>query len=140
MWAIVLPVLKGIWKILSIGIMIPIWLIILVLGWSYIDKNWAVKKAVNNALTELVAGAELRAAAATIENEKRLRTFAEGSLVEARRRAEAAEKANEKFQEELSEKESENEELAKELEQVAAIPLSDECKPSPELLNSLRNK
>lgn len=133
-------ILGGVWKVLTIGIIIPIWLILLVLGWSYIDKNWSVKRAVNKAVTELVAGAELKAAAATIENEKRLRTFAEGSLLEAKLRAEAAERANTKFQVELEEKEKENEELEKELQTVADLPLSGECKPTPELLNSLRNK
>lgn len=77
-----------IWKvgraILTFGITLPLWLFLVAGGWLWWGKTSAVRLAVNNAVTELVAGAEMDARKAKAVEEARRRAAAVKSLEDYR--------------------------------------------------------
>lgn len=66
--------------ILVFGITLPLWAFLVAGAWLWLDRTSAIRQAVNEAVTELVAGAELTAANATIEEERRRRAAAEYAI------------------------------------------------------------
>ncbi|MEP9389672.1 hypothetical protein [Mesorhizobium sp. KR9-304] len=75
-------ILGALWNVAKIAIPVPLVVIALAFGWWQIDKTSAVRRAVDDALTEAVAGAKIAALEARIvENERQLaagRKAAEG--------------------------------------------------------------
>jgi len=67
-----LSIVKLAWSVLGFIIPVPVGVILVLSGWLYFDRNSAVREAVNKATTELVAGAELRAAEAKFKAQKQL--------------------------------------------------------------------
>ncbi|GAA4108948.1 hypothetical protein ACFFTN_01540 [Aminobacter aganoensis] len=109
-WLALKPFALAAWRVLTIMIPIPLALIVAVGIWVHFDKSSAVRKAVDKAVTELVAGAEIDALEAQLAAEKTARAFMEGkaaSLAEANQRFEdariAAERANEGLSDDLEE-------------------------------------
>lgn len=114
-----------------VSIPIPLALIAAAWLWVTFDKSSAVRRAVDKATTELVAGAQLKALEATIDAERRLRMFADG-------KATAAADANKTYQDRLILSELENEGLANELAELQSRPAPDGCVIDRTLLDRLR--
>lgn len=73
------------WRIARISLPVPLFVIALAFGWWQLDKHSAVRRAVDDALTEAVAGAKIAAL--------------EAQLAERTRQLEAGRKAAEGFAE-----------------------------------------
>jgi len=71
------------WRIARISLPVPLFVIALAIGWWQFDKHSAVRRAVDDALTEAVAGAKIAAL--------------EAQLAERTRQLEAGRKAAEGF-------------------------------------------
>lgn len=126
--------------VLTFGLTVPLWLILAAALWVHFDRSSAVRQAVDRAVTELVAGAELDAAKARLEAMRRLHAMALGAAEEARRRAQAAEDANRAFAADLAASDAIREEIANDLEELLARPVDAACAVSPGLLDRLRNR
>ncbi len=124
--------------ILTFGITLPAWAFLAAGIWLWWDKTSAVREAVDKAVTELVAGAEIEALEAKVEGERRLRMYAEGNAQEARRRADAAETANTELAARGALDALENERMRDELDDVRASEPA--CVVGPDLGSRLRNR
>ena len=67
-------------RVLLIAVPIPVALIVAAALWVWLDKRSAVRLAVDKAVTELVAGADLRAAEARLAEEQKRRAAAEAAF------------------------------------------------------------
>lgn len=76
-WAIAWKFVK---PILTFGITLPLWVFMAAGLWLWLDRGSAVRVAVNDAVKELVAGAELNAAIAKATEEQRRRQAAVRAL------------------------------------------------------------
>ncbi len=76
-------ILAVLWNVAKIAIPVPLVVIALAVGWWQLDKHSAVRRAVDDALTEAVAGAKIAAL--------------EAQLAERTRQLEAGRKAAEGF-------------------------------------------
>lgn len=123
--------LSMLWRVLRISVPIPLALIIAAGLWVCFDKASAVRMAVNKAVTELVAGAELDALQAQVIEERRLRAFVEG-------KAASLAEANKRFEDARIAAAVENEGLADEIEQLKARDVPDGVDQL--LFDGLRNK
>ncbi|BCH33110.1 hypothetical protein MesoLjLc_50400 [Mesorhizobium sp. L-8-10] len=123
-WGILRP-------ILTFGITLPLWVFIAAGGWLWWDRTSAVREAVEKAVTELVAGAQLDALESQLVEERRLRAFVEG-------KARALEIANKAFEEKYLLAELEKEGLADELDEIRAAPAPDGCVVDRALLERMR--
>ena len=124
-------VLIAAWRLASIIVPIPLALLVAAGLWITFDKASAVRRAVDKAVTDLVAGAQIKAIEATLDAERRLRMYAEG-------KAAAAQAANDAFQQKLVFSEMEKEGLADELAELQSRPAPDGCVVTPDLLDRLR--
>ncbi len=124
---------SALWRVATIMIPIPLALIVIAGLWWKIDTSSRIRNAVDKAVTELVAGAQIKALEATLDAERRLRMFAEG-------REAAAKAATEEFEEKLAQSELENQGLIDELTAIQAQPPPPDCIVSPELLDRLRKR
>lgn len=59
------------WRVAKIAIPVPLVVIALALGWWQIDKGSAVRRAVDKAVTDLVAGAQIAALEAQLAERNR---------------------------------------------------------------------
>lgn len=122
-------------------IVIPIPLFVIVAGglWLWFDTASRVRTAVDKAMRELVAGAEIDALEAKLEGERRLRMYAEGARDEARRVKAEEEKARQEFADKLvlSELESENYEL--EIDKLKGQPRPEGCTADDAYIGGLQN-
>lgn len=124
--------LKFIIGFLTFGVTIPLGVILAAGLWMHFDKGSAVRIAVDRAVTELVAGAELEAA--------RTRADAQAKIItEQRAQMVALELANERFAERLREAEFDLENANDEIQDLATRPISSTCTVDGDLLERLRN-
>lgn len=121
--------------VLTFGITLPVW--VFLAAWLFFQ--WDKSGAVKDAVADLVASAEIEAAEARADAERRLRLLAEGAANEARRRANAAEAANQAFQTRLIVAEHERKALSDELDDLLAQPAPDSCIVDRSLLDRLRD-
>lgn len=126
--------------LLTFGLTIPLWLVAAIALWVHLDKASAVRVAVDKAVTELVAGAELEAAHATAEAERKLRHFAQGQAQEARRRVRVLEDANTAFAAALAAAEAEKEDIRDAIDDLLSRPVDGACAVDADLLGRLRNR
>lgn len=124
---------KAIFEFALIGVTIPIGLIVIAGAWLYFDRSSAIRDAVDRAVTELVAGAELEAA--------RQRNVALLQIVEEqRRRAEAAGRARDEFERAKAEAEAKIGDLADEIAELESRPVAADCRVDPAILDRLHNR
>lgn len=74
--------------ILTFGITLPVWFFLAGSAWLWFDKTSTVRHAVDQAVTGLVAGAQVEALQAELAEQRRLRAWSDGKADEARRAAE----------------------------------------------------
>ncbi|MBZ8133208.1 hypothetical protein [Afifella sp. IM 167] len=120
-------------RILAFGITVPVWVFLAAGLWLHFDKSSAVRQAVDRAVTELVAGAELAAARAEAAAQEKLRVAAEA-------RAAEVSAANARFQERLAEAAREQENLSDEIQELLARPVSADCTVDDDLLGRMPNR
>ncbi|TJW14475.1 MAG: hypothetical protein E5W82_10895 [Mesorhizobium sp.] len=138
--AIWLPIWKVIGPILTYCIAIPIWIILIAGGWIWWDRASAVRLAVNKAVTELVAGAELDALNATLVEERRLRAWSDGKAEEQRKIADEERSARIDLETQLTLTDAEKKEISDELAKIESSPPPADCRVDQRFLDGLRNK
>lgn len=131
---------RHILPLITMGVTIPLWLILAAALWLHLDKGSSIRAAVDRATQQLVAGHELEAARATASAERELRRFFEGAAEAERRRAEALEKANTNFAGALARAEDDKERLTHDLDELLARPVDGACAVDDALLQRLRNR
>ncbi len=117
--------------VLAFSVTLPVWAFLAAGAWLSLDKSSAVRQAVDSAVTELVAGAELEAARAETDA---LREIA----AETQRRLAAANLANALFAERLAESRRTEQELTDEIEDLLAHPVAGDCTVDGDLHRRLR--
>ncbi|MEM6381070.1 MAG: hypothetical protein AAF739_00215 [Pseudomonadota bacterium] len=131
--ALIIKGLRWVLGLLGVGVTIPLGLILAAGLWVHFDKSSTARAAVDRAVTELVAGAELRALRAKL-------SAAETIANEERRRAAAAEAANTRFRTRLQDQTRDLETAQAELTDLLAQPINDQCVVDDALLERLRNE
>jgi hypothetical protein len=125
-WRILAP-------ILTLGITLPVWAFLAAGAWWHFDKNSAIRRAVHDAVTELVAGEELEA--------ERTRVRALTAIqAEQRRKIALLQAANQMFSERLAEAEREKQDMADEINELLDHPVAGDCAVDSDLLDRLRNR
>ncbi|MER8946118.1 hypothetical protein [Mesorhizobium sp. M0959] len=74
---------KWVLPLLTFGITLPVWIFLVAGIWLWWDKTSEVRQAVDKAVTELVAGAQLDALNAELVEQRRLRAWSDGKADEA---------------------------------------------------------
>lgn len=118
---------KGVLAFVTYCLPVPLALIAAAWAWVAIDKHSAVRKAVDKAVTELVAGAQIATLEAQLEASERTAAFERG-------RAEAFEDATKRFDTARKEAEEDAAKLDAELEALKNQPAPEECKVTDDLL------
>lgn len=136
-WAVAGRALLGLVKIV---VPVPLVAILAGLAWVHLDKASAVRRAVDEAVTELVAGARIAALEAEIDGRKRLAAFVAANAEEARLRAETAEAALFELEAQLAASEQKRREFEDDLAERKDDPGPDDGRVGPDLLGRLRNR
>lgn len=125
---------------LAFSIALPLWVFLVGGAWLYFDRASAVRAAVNKAVTELVAGAELDALNATLIEERRLRAWSDGKAEEQRKIADEERSARIDLETQLTITDADKKELADELAKIESSPPPADCRVDQQFLDGLRNK
>lgn len=125
--------LKWLGSFLTFGILIPVWVILLVAGWFHFDKSSAIRLAVDKAVTELVAGAELEA-------ERSRSTALQKIATERQQKLEREQAANRKFIDELATASRQLDDANEQIEKILSRPNRIVCDLDDDLFNGLRSK
>lgn len=125
-------------RIATFAIPIPLWLIAGVSLWVWLDKESAVRLAVNDAVEELIAGSKIDSLERQVEAEQRLRKLAETVARQNEERAARIAEANRSYADLLISLESQKQELANELREISQRDLGGICHVDGELLGRLR--
>jgi uncharacterized membrane protein len=122
MWLVLFPILKSIWNVikpvLTISIPLPLFVLLLAGIFIYYDRESAITKAVNSAVTKLVAGSELAAKDAIIAGQADTIMSQKMFEVTQDERITSAEAANKEFQTNLESTTLENKTLLERLNNV----------------------
>ncbi|AMX93605.1 MULTISPECIES: hypothetical protein [Mesorhizobium] len=141
MWLVVEEfVRKWILPVLVFSITLPLWVFLVAGIWLYFDRGSAIRTAVNKAVTELVAGAELDALNATLVEERRLRVWSDGKAEEQRKIADEERSARIELETQLTLTDAEKKEMADELAKIESSPPPADCRVDQQFLDGLRNK
>lgn len=127
-------------SLLTFGITLPVWAFIVVGAWLYLDRTSAVRVAVQNAATKLVAGAEIEALNAKLAEERRIRQWAEAKENEAKQIAEADRQSRQELETHQAQSRLENRKRKDDLVQFETRPTPDGCRVDQYLLDRLRNR
>lgn len=137
---VVFAIWKVIGPILTYCIAIPIWIILIAGGWIWWDRTSAVRVAVNKAVTQLVAGAELDALNTSLIEERRLRAWSDGKAEEQRKIADEERASRIDLETQLTLTDADKKELADELAKIENSPPPADCRVDQQFLDGLRNK
>lgn len=127
------PLLSGLRGVLVAGVTRPVWLMLAIGLWLYVDRGSAVRTAVDAAVTELVAGAEIAGLEARIAALETLNAEEAG-------RAMALEQANARFADQLGEAMIELDNANDEIAELLARPVDADCRVDGGLADRLRNR
>jgi hypothetical protein len=120
--------LKPLGKFLAVGITIPIWLMLAAGVWVYFDRGHVAQEAIK----ELVAGAELRAAHAKLDAQAEI-------AAEQKARADRLMLANQNFEASLAQTQQELEQTNAELDDIKSRPVNPDCVVDDSVLGRLHN-
>lgn len=136
--------LWAIWRVLRpilvFGITLPLWAFLAAGVWLYVDKTSAVRKAVNKATAELVAGAQIEALNAQLVEERRIRAWSDGKAEEAARIAADESAARVDLEKQLTQTDIEKKDSEDELAALKAKAVSAGCDVDQSFLDGLRNR
>ncbi len=128
------------WRVATIIIPVPLAALVVVSGWLWIDKHSFARKAVNSAVTRLVAGAELDAAKADAAAMAAIAGMLTRQLKETTDRAEKEQATRHEFEVKLALSEAENKDLESELDDVLSQPPAPDGLVDDRLYGRMRNK
>lgn len=128
---------KWVLPILVFGITLPVWVFIAAGIWLWVDKGSAVRLAVDKAVTQLVAGAQMEALQAELTEQRRLRAWSDGKAEEASKIAADERAARVTLETALTQTEAEKKEAEDDL---AALQARDDGLVDQQLLDSLHNR
>lgn len=123
--------------ILAFGITLPVWAFLAAGIWLWFDKGSAVRQAVDKAVTQLVAGAQMDALQAELTEQRRLRAWSDGKAEEASKIAADERAARVTLETTLTQTEAEKREAEDDL---AALQARDDGLVDQQLLDSLHNR
>lgn len=124
-----MAILAALWRIASITIPLPIAVIVAIGVWWQVDKHSAVRQAV----TELVAGAELEAERAKVTSANLLRE-------EIERQRDTLATANKQFEADVEAAKAEQNAAEQELDELKKRPVNGKCAVDDDLLGRLRSR
>lgn len=130
---VLLPLLKTLWRLLSIGITIPLWVILGAVIWFQIDKTSSVRTAVDRAVKELVAGAEIKAAESRADALQKI-------VDEERQKAADLKAANERYAKQAMQDNIEIGNLNDQIAEQQAQPIPENCSVDDPLAGRLHNR
>jgi hypothetical protein len=119
--------------ILTFGVTLPVWLFLVGGLWLYFDRGSDIRQAVDRAVKEVVAGAELEAARAAAEAERMIAAAQRG-------RAEALAAANRNMADGLATAQEELEEANGQIADLLSRPVDGECTVDDDVFGRLRSK
>lgn len=126
--------------VLTFNIALPLWVFLVAGGWFYFDKHSAIRTAVNQVVTKLVAGAEIEALNAKLAEERRIRQWSEAKEAEAKQIAETERQAREALDTHFAQTRLENRKRKDDLVQLETRPTPDGCRVDQYLLDRMRNR
>lgn len=130
--------MRAIWRVLGLTIPVPIIVILAALAWVQFDKSSAIRKAVNERVTEIVAGAEIAALKAKVEAEKQIAAAHGAVAAEASRRLMVEINARTNLAARLAAIQTENEILNDDLADLLSRPVDRDCAVDADVLGRLR--
>ncbi|MCO6407379.1 hypothetical protein [Hoeflea alexandrii] len=133
-------IMKAVWRILGFTIPLPIGVILAALAWLHFDKASTIRQAVNERVTEMVAGAEIAALEAKLEAEQKIAAARGAAAAEANRRLVVEVNARTNLANRLAAIQTENEILNDDLADLLSRPVAGDCAVDPDLLNRLRGR
>lgn len=123
--------------ILTFGITLPVWFFLAAGGWLWWDKTSAVRQAVDKAVTELVAGAQIEALKAEATEQRRMRAWSDGKADEANQVATKEREARVTLETQLTLTDADKRKAEHEL---AVLQGRDDGVVDQQLLDSLHNR
>jgi hypothetical protein len=126
--------------VLAFVVPIPLILILAALAWVHFDKSSAIRKAVDDAVTELVAGAEIAALKAQAAAQREIATRSADAAREARRRLRVEATARTNLSIRLVAIQTENEMLNDDLDDLLSSPVAGDCAVDSVFIGRLRGR
>ncbi|WP_420408713.1 hypothetical protein [Hoeflea sp.] len=133
-------ILKVVWRILGLTIPLPVGVILAALAWLHFDKESSIRQAVNERVTEMVAGGKIAALEAKLEAEEKIAAARGRAATEANRRLMAEIDARVNLSRRLAAIQTENEILNDDLADLLSRPVAGDCAVDPDLLGRLRGR
>ncbi|WP_339760687.1 hypothetical protein [uncultured Hoeflea sp.] len=133
-------IVKAIWRILGFTFPLPLGVILAALTWLHFDKESAIRHAVNERVTEMVAGAEIAALEAQLEAEKQIAAARGAAASEANRRLSVEIVARTNLAARLAAIQTENEILSDDLDDLLSRPVDRDCAVDAAVLDRLRGR
>jgi hypothetical protein len=130
--------LSIVWRVLGFTVPLPLGVVLAALAWVQFDKSSAIRQAVNERVTEMVAGAEIAALEAKLEAEEKISAARGQVAAEANRRLMAEIDARVNLSRRLAAIQTENEILNDDLADLLSRPVARDCAVDPDLLGRLR--
>lgn len=125
-------------RILGLVIPVPLVVILAVLAWLHFDKASAVRRAVDDKVTELVAGARIASLTAQIAAQREIAARAADAAAEARRRASVALDAQLALAERMAALRAEKEGLDDDLADLLSRPVDRACAVDADMARRMR--
>lgn len=133
-------IIKIVWRILGFTIPVPVAVILAALAWVQFDKSSAIRKAVNERVTEMVAGAEIAVLEAKIDAEQKISAARGAAAAEANRRLQVEIDARVNLSQRMAAIQTENEILNDDLADMLSRPVDRACSVDADVLGRLRGR
>jgi hypothetical protein len=127
-------------RILGFIVPVPVVVILAALAWVQFDKSSAIRQAVNERVTEMVAGAEIAALEAKLAAQVQIADRAAEAAQEARRRLTVESTARTNLTVRLAAIQTENEILNDDLADLLSRPVDRDCAVDDSVLDRLRGR
>ncbi|WP_394689068.1 hypothetical protein [Hoeflea sp.] len=142
---LVAPIAASAWfpparRVLMFAVPVPMFAIAAAGTWLWLNQESAILKAVDERVTEMVAGAEIAALEAKLEAEQQIAAARAAAALEANRRLMAEVSARVNLAARLAAIQTENEILNDDLADLLSRPVSGDCTVDHELFIRLRGR
>ena len=140
MTAFLAPVVKFVWRVATYAVPVPIGVIAAGGLWLWLDTSSSIRRAVDDAVVELVAGAKISALQETLAAERKTSAFLRLHRDDARRIAQETETARQQMADERVIAQLEKEDYAREIARLQAQPTRPGCVADRAFVDRLRSK
>ena len=134
------PIGAALWRVATIIVPVPAVAILAISAWLWFDKSSAIRKAVNEATIELVAGSSLAAAKAETATMRLVLAEVRNQLDAERARTSALADAVTRYAVEAALADKAMEGLNSEIAELESRPVSTACRVDRSVLDRLRAK